>query len=1715
METSHVSPDDAETMAAAAGVQRDWNVTDRPYPAAGIHRRFEEVAARQPDAIAVMGDDGRITYGALNRRANQLAWYLRGRGVSRDMPVGVCLARSTNLIVALLGILKAGGAYVPLESEYPAERLAFLLDDTGTALIVSDTEQAALLPTTHVPLLLLDDEADAIAAEPLQDLPDDADGEQLAYIMYTSGSTGTPKGVAVPHRGVLRLVSNQTYVTLDETEIVLAAAPAAFDASTFEIWGALLNGGRLALADADPLTVEGIAAALSRHSVTTAWLTAPLFTLVAAQRMDALRGLRQLLVGGDVVPIAAARRYLTECPGVLINGYGPTEGTTFSCCARVRTLAADAPSVAIGPPIANTQAWVLGADRQPVAVGEIGELYVGGAGVARGYWRRPALTAASYVPDPFSGTPGARLYRTGDLVRWLPTGDIEFLGRRDGQVKIRGFRVELGEIEAALCLHPRVRDAVVAARPDAAGERRLIAYAVVAEPKPNWSDLRAYLARTLPEHLLPHGIVFLDRLPLTAHGKVDRSALPDPAAERPELSRSYAAPATHAEQTLCEVWQRVLGVDQVGIDDNFFELGGDSIRCLQVVSLASERGLSLTLEQLFQHQTIRELTVVMAQSERPDLAPHAGVAPFSMISSADRLLVPADAEDAYSLTAVQAGLMFHSEYDPHYVVYAVSVTIREAFEEALFRQAIAHVIHRHPLLRTSYDMTTFSEPLQIVHRNAPVPLVVADLRALAKDERDRFLADWIEREKRTKFDWTSAPLVRFYLHRLDDESFQFTFSHSLFDGWSTAFVTTEVFRFYLSLIGGQQPPDEPPLTHYRDFVASERAALRSEECQQFWRRTLSGEPQSALPRWPAPLRASLPVRRTCTIPKAVMDGLFRLAKEVQVPIKSVFIAAHLRVLSLVTGHTDVIAGIINNGRVDGQQTEQVLGMFLNTPPLRLNLTGGTWQDLVKAVFAAEHDVRPFRRYPYAELQRQHGRHPLFEAAFNIINFHVYREFARTSGLKIGERLTSYDQTFYPLTAYFEVDAFSTDAFVHLDVNTRDLGDEQLAGIAAYYQMVLAAMATDPSARYDATALLLDAERELLLERWCETEAPLPDRSLCELFEAAASRSPQHVAVRSHGRELTYDALNRLANRVASRLVARGAGPEMLIAVCVERSVDMMVALLGILKAGAAYLPLDPTLPPDRLKYMVSDSGAQLILTQRTLKAEVEQILARSPLAHLPDGGPEAIALDTELEAAPASAEANIGRRAGPANLAYAIYTSGSTGAPKGVQITHRALTNLLCAVARELGFTEHDVLLAVTTLSFDIAALELFVPIVTGGTVVVGEKGDTAPELLQHQIERSGATVMQATPTTWRLLLESGWPGSPRLKMLSGGEPLPRDLAATLLERSAALWNMYGPTETTIWSTYAAVTSESGPVPVGRPLANTTAYVLDARLNPVPIGATGHLYLAGAGLARGYIRRPALTAERFCPNPFDAGPGSRMYVTGDLARMRPDGSIDVLGRSDQQVKIRGFRIEPGEIEAALLTHPAVRQAAVITREYGPGDVRLVACLTPADDRLPAPAELRQFLKRTLPDYMVPAAFVSLDQLPLTPNGKLDRRALLAVKLEAAAQPTPTEAPRTALEQQVARVWASVLNVPGIGAHQDFFEMGGHSLLATRVITRLRADLELPIPVTALFEAPTVAGLAAVIEALQSDDEAEVDRILQEIDALSDEQVHERLFSEPA
>jgi amino acid adenylation domain-containing protein len=1342
--------------------------------------------------------------------------------------------------------------------------------------------------------------------------------------------------------------------------------------------------------------------------------------------------------------------------------YGITETTVHTTYRPIREADLDSGIGSVfGVPIPDLTVHLLDENLKPVPPGTPGEICVGGAGVARGYLNRPELNAQRFIADPFANG-AAKMYRSGDLAQVNAFGEMEYLGRMDHQVKIRGFRVELGEIESALNRHPAIRESVVMARGENEA-RRLVAYYVPRAEKPSTSELRSYLAPALPDYMLPAMFVPMKAFPLTNNGKVDRRALPDPETARPELSSGFVSPDSEHERTLAAIWQEVLSVSPIGTKDNFFELGGDSIRAIVVLSKARTHGLNFTLEDLFRTPTI---SGILCSHQSPAEANVEGTAsPFSMLPEEDRAKLPPDVADAYPIAALQLGMFFHNELDPLSAMYhdVFSYRVGAPFDSAKLEKAAQLLIDRHPVLRTSFHLAGFSRPIQIVHSRVIVPFSAEDNRLMIEADREAAILSWIETEKRRPFDRSQAPLIRFHVQRQTDTAFQLfvSFHHSCTDGWSLAALVTEVLEDYTALLAGSVAAIPTPRIGYRDFVALESRTIASPESTRFWREHLAGSMPQQLPRWPRALRGHghEQVRGPeLQIAPQTLEGLKKLAQRAGAPLKTVLLAAHARVMSLLFGQRDIVTGLISNGRPEQMDGERLIGLFLNAVPFRQTLANGSWIDLVRQTFAAEQAVLPHRRFPLAEVQKLHG-HSVLETAFDFVHFHVFNNLKTCGNLQFAEG-PYFEANNLATYTTFMLDASSTKLELHIDYDPNEIAREQVERIDSYYLRTLEAMAATPELNWrDCTPMPEDEVRRMLVE-WNETNETYPDHTpIHALFEEQAAKTPAAVAVEFNGQTVSYADLNRRADAVAAALGSAGAKPGSRIGLCVERSPDMLAGLLGILKSGSAYVPLDPAFPRERLAFIVKDAEADIILTDRTACSALPQTSGR--LLFL-----EALTGQT--------AEVNF-PQVSSRDLAYIIYTSGSTGQPKGVQIEHRSVVNLLCSAATKLRASPHDRLLAVTTLSFDIAGLELLMPLITGGTVVIASRqiaGDGPA--LAAMIEQTQPTLMQATPSTWRMLIEAGWSSSPQLRAICGGEALPPALARELLARCGEAWNFYGPTETTIWSTAWKVDA-SDPISIGRALANTEAYILDSEMAPVPVGSIGELMLGGHGLARGYWNRPQLTNEKFIPHPFKDG--QQVYRTGDLARYLPDGRIECLGRIDHQVKIRGYRIELGEIETALGQHKTVRQAVVTAREDRFGDKRLTAYVVPSNGGIPL-KELRTFLSEKLPAYMVPTHFVEVKALPLTPNGKIDLKQLPKPE-EASQSSTPFIAPEGEIECALASIWTEVLSVPRVGADDNFFDLGADSLSATRAYARINASLKCGITLRQIFENPTVRLLGAL------------------------------------
>ncbi len=1665
----------------------EWNDTKTDYPrGVCVHELFEEQAQRTPEALAVAFEDRQLSYRELNERANRLAHYLRKLGVGPEVLVGICVERSVEMVVGLLGILKAGGAYLPLDPAYPKKRLAFMLEDAQVPVLLTRERLLGRLPEHEAKTVRLDKDWEEIAREGSERNPQSGStSENLAYVTYTSGSTGVPKGVMVEHRPVARLVKNTNYLQFHPDEVFLQLAPLSFDASTLEIWGPLLNGGRLALAPPGRLSLAELAATIRRYEVTTLWLTAGLFHQLVDAEPAALSGVRNLLAGGDVLSASHVRQALHRLPKVcLINGYGPTENTTFTCCF-VMSAASPPPegSIPIGRPISNTRVYILDARLHPVPIGVVGELYAGGDGLARGYLNRPELTAEKFIPDPFSDEPGGRLYRTGDLARYLPDGNIEFVGRVDDQIKVRGFRVEMGEVEAVLTKHPTVRQSVMVAQEDEPGEKRLVAYVVVPtaqQQEPTTSELHGYLKERLPEYMVPSAFVVLEALPLTPNGKVDRRALPAPDPSSLRVENAYEAPRTPLEEALAGIWEEVLGLEWVGIHDDFFELGGHSLLATRVVSrLCHTFQVELSLSSLFEEPTVVQL------AERIEAARRAAQG-----LPAPPPLLPVSRGRRLPLSFAQQRLWFLDQLEPNSSLYNIPRAVRLAgrLNVTALERSLDEIVRRHEALRTIFAYADGS-PVQVI---APAPVTTAalplvDLSELPKSEREAQTQRLATEEAQCPFDLSQGPLMRAKLLRLDDEEhvLLLTMHHIVSDGWSMEVFWRELAALYDAFANGQPSPLPELPVQYVDYAIWQRRWLAGEvldEQLSYWKRQLADLPALQLPTdRPRPaVQTHRGARQELVLPKLLTEALKELSRREGVTLFMTLLAAFQVLLSRYSGQEDIAVGSPIAGR-NRAEIEGLIGFFANTLVVRTDLSGDpTFKELLRrvrevALEAYDHQDVPFEKLvEELQPQRDTSRTPLFQVMLTLQN---------TPGKALelpGLRLTQ--QELERGTAKFDLTLSMVEGPEGLrgacEYNTDLFEAATITRMLGHLQTLLEGVVANPAQRLSTLPLLTEAERHQLLIEWNDTQIDYP-REACihRLFEEQAERTPDAVAVVFDDQQLTYRELNRRANQLAHHLRRLGVGPEVLVGICVERSPELVVGVLAILKAGGAYVPLDPAYPKERLAFMLEDAQVPVLLTQERL------------IEGLPRHAARLVCLDADWPVVAREPEKNPTGGATARNVAYAIYTSGSTGRPKGVLLTHGGLSNLVSWHRQAFAVSEVDRAAQVAGPAFDASVWELWPYLAAGASVYFpDEETRLSPMRLRDWLLSESITISFLPTPLAESALSLDWPDNSVLRiMLTGGEKLYRYPSDST---PFTVVNNYGPTENTVVTTSGLVPptkagkqADTTPT-IGRPIANTQTYLLDRNLEPVPMGVPGELHIGGAGLARGYLNRPELTAEKFVPNPFGDEPGARLYKTGDLARYLPDGSIEFLGRLDYQVKVRGFRVEPGEVETVLTEHPVVRQSVVVAREDEPGDKRLVAYVVPTQRQAPTSGELRALLKAKLPEYMVPSVFVLLEVLPLTPSGKVDRHALPAPEPSRPALEKAYAAPRTPVQEALVSLWVEVLGLGQVGIHDDFFELGGHSLLATRLVSRLCHTFQVELSLSSFFEGPTIAMLAERIEATQ-------------------------------
>ncbi|NMZ19529.1 non-ribosomal peptide synthetase [Pseudomonas rhodesiae] len=1665
---------------------------------ARVHERIAAQAASTPDALAVQAANEQLSYAQLNARANRLAHRLLELGVAPGQRVGLACRRGPQLIVSLLAVLKSGAAYVPLDPKYPAERLAYMLADSRLNLLLSETGLLADLPLPEA-LTRLDFSAEGaeLAGYSALNPPNHAAAADLAYLIYTSGSTGQPKGVAIDHAALGQFCDSAArYSQLRSDDRVLQFATFSFDGFVEQCYPPLCMGAALIMRGDELWDAGQLAREIVEQGVTLADLPAAYWYLLAKEcAVDGrtLGNLRQVHVGGEAMSVEGLRAWHAAGLGAvrLVNTYGPTEATVVSSVHTCQLAdASEAFGVPIGRAIEGRGLYVLDSAFDLLDSEGVGELCIGAeAGLAQGYFDRPALTAERFLPDPFSSTPGARLYRSGDLARYNAAGALEYVGRIDHQVKVRGFRIEMGEIEAHLQGLPQVREAAVIAQPSATGAQ-LVAYVVPALEQPlNTQALAATLQRSLPDYMVPAHWVVLDALPLNPSGKLDRRALP-----APDLSQSpqaYRAAQTPLQQQLAAIWQAVLQVESVGLDDHFFERGGHSLLATQVISrVRHDLKREVPLRVLFEQPTLEAFAVACADVQA-DTAPP---------------MVSVSREQPLALSYAQERQWFLWQLDPTSAAYHMpsALRLRGPLNVDALQQALDALVARHESLRTHL--------LQEAERTVQVISPQVHLAMAVLDTDEAHLEATLQACIAQPFDLRAGPLMRVNLLRLaeDEHVLVLVQHHIISDGWSMQVMVDELVQLYGACSQGQrlQLPALP--IQYADYAVWQRQWMEAgEKARQlsYWRELLGGEqPVLELPfdyQRPA-VPSHRGARLSIDLSSPLLDDLRALAQREGVTLFMLLLASYQALLHRYSGQQDIRVGvpIANRNRVE---TERLIGFFVNTQVLKAEIDGHVSvrqllaQVKERALEAQAHQDLPFEQLVEAlQPERSLSLSPLFQVAFN---HHISQ-----SGQHL-QRLAHLDMT--PVTwgdtnAHFDLVLDIEESQERLNASLSYATDLFTAAtierMGRHWHNLLQAMVADPQQSIGQLKLLDDAEQQHILHLWDRSDAGFSAQRLVhELFADRAQETPDAVAVKFDTQTLTYGELDRQANRLAHALIARGVGAEVRVAIAMPRSAEIMVAFLAVMKAGGVYVPLDIEYPRDRLLYMLEDSCAQLLLTHSTVQ----------PRLPIPDGL-HVLAIDhTPLWSDHRDTAPNVALDGD--NLAYVIYTSGSTGMPKGVAVAHGALVAHIIATGERYETGPTDCELHFMSFAFDGSHEGWMHPLINGASVLIRDDSLWLPEYTYEQMHRHHVTMAVFPPVYLQQLAEhaerDGNPPNVRVYCF-GGDAVAQasyDLAWRAL-KPTYLFNGYGPTETVVtpllWKARRGDPCGAVYAPIGTLLGNRSGYVLDAQLNLQPIGVAGELYLGGEGVARGYLERPALTAERFVPDPFGK-PGSRVYRSGDLTRGRGDGVVDYLGRVDHQVKIRGFRIELGEIEARLREQDNVGETVVVAHD-GPSGKQLVAYVVPAraTDDGALRDSLRRALKTRLPDYMVPTHFMFLAQMPLTPNGKLDRKGLPAP--DASLMQQTYVAPETELEQQIAAIWAEVLRLPQVGVNDNFFEVGGHSLLAIQITSRVQAELGLDVPLVEVFQTETLRAYvqaAATFRAGSAEDFDDLRDFLSELEAI--------------
>ncbi|MHC2831689.1 amino acid adenylation domain-containing protein [Bacillus sp. F9_6S_D1_P_5] len=1661
-----------------------------------IHQLFEKQAERTPEAVAVVYEDQKLTYQELNEKANQLAHYLQKRGIGPDSLVGLCVERSPEMIVGLFGILKAGGAYVPLDPTYPQKRLRYIVEDAGIQVLVTKETLLGLF-SEEIEVICLDQDQEKISLENSTSPDSKVTAENLAYVIYTSGSTGNPKGVMIEHHSVInRLEWMQEKYPISKIDTILQKTPFSFDVSVWELLWWSFVGARVCLlppgGEKDPRLIVDY---IERYSVNImhfvpSMLSAFLNYMERLTGKKNLSSLRHVFTSGEALNTDQVRRFKSvffNSQGTNLNNlYGPTEATvdvTYFDCDLEQELTL----IPIGKPINNTQLYVLDQSLEIVPIGVIGELYIGGVGLARGYLNRPELTSERFISHPFKE--GERLYRTGDLVKYLPDGNLEYIGRIDSQVKIRGFRIELGEIEAALLEHSSVKEAVVLAREDNPGDKRLVAYVVGNGSRNEW---REHLKGRLPSYMIPAHFIEMEVMPLTPNGKIDRKILPAPKEQL--VKENVLSPRTPVEELVASIWSEVLGMEHIGIQDSFFELGGHSLLATQVAfRLQDAFQIELSVRELFEYSTVETLVERIVQLRQR--GPKRDLPPLKRVERGKPL----------PLSYAQQRLWFIDQLEGASALYNIPAVwrLKGRWEPEALEKGWNQLIERHESLRTNFFQGVDGQPMQQICLYVPQSMKRVDLTKLSSVEKEKEMNHLIQREVETPFDLKHGPLIRAQIFQVEKEEWILlcTMHHIISDGWSMEIFLEEWLALYEEVVDGKPAELSPLQFQYVDFAQWQKEWLVAEVLDQqlqYWKEELSGE----LPILQLPMdrpRSTVQTHRgamhSVLLSHSLLEKLKEISRREGSTLFMTLLAAYQSFLSRYTGQEDILVGSPIANR-NYREVEGLIGFFVNTLVYRADMTGNpTFQELMsqvrrKALKAYEHQDIPFEKVvEVIKPERNMSTSPIFQTMFTMQN-------AKQGPRELSSRVLE-TMDIHTSIAKFDLTLFGIEKeegfFLAFEYNTDLFNSLTIERMAQNFENWLNEIVNQPEVPLANLNLLSDEERQLLLVDFNRTKLAMPplNRLAHQVIEEQVEKRPHAIAAICGVESITYRELNKRANQLAHWLRERGFGRDDTAALLAERNIDMLVGILAVLKAGGAYVPLDSTHPDNRLLTILDNSGAKVILTEskwQSRSLELSKNILQDIMAFSLDTGDGSCADIEELASYSVENPTFINEQG---DLANVFFTSGSTGQPKGAMVEHIGMLNHLYAKIYLLGLNENSIVAQNASHCFDISVWQFLAPLMTGGQVIIySNEVATDPQALFQAVHNDHVTVLEMVPAIIELFLQAASDELnctlPQLEfMISTGEGLPVSLCRKWLTAypHVKVVNTYGATECSDDTSHEVICGiypykDHPQVVLGTPIPNIHHYLLDADQRPVPIGCIGEVYITGIGVGRGYLNDPERTAQAFLPNPFSDGMGERMYKTGDLARFTPDGQLVFISRADFQVKVRGYRIELGEIESTLLSHQAVSQCLAIVRKDRRGNNRILVylMLNASVDVI----EIRQYLQKHLPEYMVPEHIIILKEMPLNRNGKIDRKALPDPD-ESERESTNYIAPRNVWEIMLVKIWEEVLEISPIGIDDNFFDLGGHSLKTIQIRSRIKQQFNVEIPLKNLFDYQTIRKLSPMLK----------------------------------